>query len=680
MKNRNVIIGLIVGILVILCCCMAACGAIAYYGLSSAPSEVEEVVVTIISPTEETSLPEIPTATVSVEVIEENEIKVPEETEHETVNTLKNEEVPVNDPIELAERLGGEENIPTTKPVEDLNREVGERETFWVTNVDTSENFQVETILEAVTDHLYFWIEDGVKFSRRDLDKLAQTFETKIYPTDREFFGSEWSPGVDNDPHIYIIYASGLGSNLAGYFSSVDEYPPQAHEYSNSHETFMLNSDTSGLGETYTYGVLAHEFQHMIHWYWDRNETSWLNEGFSELAAFLNGYYSGGFATTYAQNPDLQLNDWPNDPSKTTPHYGSSFLFVAYFLDRFGSAATQALVSHEMNGMSSIDALNLTDPVNGESFGADEIFIDWAITNYLQSEYSLTGRYNYNDYENAPRFRATEEISDCPASEQKRTVHQYGVDYISLTCPGDYVLRFDGEEEVSVLPANPHSGNFAYWSNKGDHSDMTLDKTFDFTEYDAPLTLTYWVWYDLEEDYDYLYLETSTDGENWVIIHTPSGTDEDPSGNSYGWGYNGSSGGDGSWIQEKVDLSQFAGQKVTIRFEYVTDAAVNGEGLLLDDIAIPETGYSTGFEVDAGGWVDAGFVRIQNVLPQTYQLAILRLGDSPEVEYLTLTAGNEIEIPLAIGNGNADEVILVVAGTTRFTRQEASYSFWIEQQ
>ncbi|OQY35808.1 MAG: hypothetical protein B6I38_01270 [Anaerolineaceae bacterium 4572_5.1] len=209
---------------------------------------------------------------------------------------------------------------------------------------------------------------------------------------------------------------------------------------------------------------------------------------------------------------------------------------------------------------------------------------------------------------------------------------------------------------------------------------MTLDKTFDFTEYDAPLTLTYWVWYDLEEDYDYLYLETSTDGENWVIIHTPSGTDEDPSGNSYGWGYNGSSGGDGSWIQEKVDLSQFAGQKVTIRFEYVTDAAVNGEGLLLDDIAIPETGYSTGFEVDAGGWVDAGFVRIQNVLPQTYQLAILRLGDSPEVEYLTLTAGNEIEIPLAIGNGNADEVILVVAGTTRFTRQEASYSFWIEQQ
>jgi immune inhibitor A len=37
----------------------------------------------------------------------------------------------------------------------------------------------------------------------------------------------------------------------------------------------------------------------MIHWYQDRNESSWLNEGFSELAAFLNGYGGGGFDYVY---------------------------------------------------------------------------------------------------------------------------------------------------------------------------------------------------------------------------------------------------------------------------------------------------------------------------------------------------------------------------------------------
>ena len=88
--------------------------------------------------------------------------------------------------------------------------------------------------------------------------------------------------------------------------------------------------------EDYIYGTMAHEFQHMIHWYQDRNEESWLNEGFSELAAFLNGYYSDRPDYDYIMQPDMQLNDWPNDKDSTLPHYGASFLFVDYFLNRFG--------------------------------------------------------------------------------------------------------------------------------------------------------------------------------------------------------------------------------------------------------------------------------------------------------------------------------------------------------
>ena len=47
---------------------------------------------------------------------------------------------------------------------------------------------------------------------------------------------------------------------------------------------------------------------------------------------------------------------------------------------------------------------------------------------------------------------------------------------------------------------------------------------------------------------------------------------------------------------EEVDLSQFAGQKVQIRFEYITDAAVNGEGFLLDDVQIDAINYQEDFE------------------------------------------------------------------------------------
>ena len=63
-----------------------------------------------------------------------------------------------------------------------------------------------------------------------------------------------------------------------------------------------------------------------------------------------------------------------------------------------------------------------------------------------------------------------------------------------------------------------------------------------------------------------------------------------------------------------------------------------------------------------------GWARIENILPQTFRLALIKLGDETSVEYLTLNPDVSIDIPLEIGNG-VDEVILVVTAATRFTRQ-----------
>lgn len=598
-----------------------------------------------------------------------------------TLETLENADIPINDPVDIAQRLEGKENLPLTKPVENLDLPVGTEQTFWVTDTDTAENFQVNTRLSAVTDHLYFWIEEGVDYSQKALDQLAADFENNIYPVNREFFGSEWFPGVDGDPHLYVIYARGLGFNLAGYYSSIDEYHPDVHEFSNAHETFMLSADNAGLRDVYTYGVLAHEFQHMIHWYRDRNETSWLNEGFSELATLLTGYRDGPTHDYYfADDPDTQLNDWPNDPNATIPHYGNAFLFVTYFMDRFGSESTKALVANDLNGLSSVDHvledLGIKDPDTGMQISADDVFLDWVVTNYLKDEYNVTDRFKYLSYPDSPRFFITESFDDCSSVNIQRDVHQYAADYIEFDCRGDYTINFSGQHSVQVLPEDPSSGKYAFWSNKGDHSDMRLTQEFDFRDHDGPITLNYSVWYDLEEDYDYVFLEISTNGKDWRIIRTPSSTSENPSGNSYGWGYNGLSGGRGVWIDETVNLSSYAGELVQLRFEYITDAAVHGEGLLLDSVSIPEIGYSTDFEEDDGGWTAEGFVRIENSLPQTYRLALIHLGAVPRVEYISVPGGNQVEIPVKAGENGDHPVILVVTGTTRFTRQVADY--WLE--
>ncbi len=595
----------------------------------------------------------------------------------QTLDNLREAEVPINDPLDLAERLLGVPDIPlTVEPSEPY--QVGDRESFWVSNTDTNETFRVNAVLREVVDSAYFWIEDGVSYRPKDLTRLAETFNNEIYPTNRAFFGSEWTPGIDGDPHLYILYAHNLGDSTAAYYSSIDSVNPLAHQYSNAHEMFMINADTVTLAEEYTYGVLAHEFQHMIHWNNDRNEDTWVNEGFSELASFLNGYDPGGFDYLFSLQHDSQLNDWPQDANLRSINYGSSFLFMAYFLDRYGEQATQALVSESENSMESVDLVLRDLAAKGEigdrPASADDLFTDWTVTNYLDDPEFADGRYAYQRYTSLAPFHPTESIEDCTGEWQQRTVSQYGTDYIALTCSGQVELTFQGASEVGVLPQSAQSGDFAFWSNTSDESNMSLTQTFDFSNVDGQLTFDFSVWYNLEQDYDYIYLSASTDGKTWEMLDTPSCSYNNPSGNNYGCGYNGQTDG---YIRESVDLSKYAGDIVTLRFDYVTDAAISGDGLLLDDAEIPQIGYASDFEQDDGGWDAQGFVRIENRLPQTFKVTIIENGQQRSVQYVELNSTNGATIIIDDPKGNA--VTVVVSGTTRFTRQKASYGFSVTQ-
>jgi len=399
-------------------------------------------------------------------------------------------------------------------PDTDAPYQVGEEKTFWVTNTDNNENFQVQATLRYVGENIYFWIENGVRYKESDLQQLAEDFDQDIVPTNREFFGMEWNPGVDDDPRFYVLYARGLGASLAGYFSSADELHPAAHPYSNAHEMFLLNADTVRLSEDYIYGTMAHEFQHMIHWYQDRNEETWVNEGFSMLAEHVNDLNSGGFDFDYVINPDLQLTDWGAETGENGPHYGASYLFMVYFLDRFGEEATKALVAHPENGFSGLESvmqeLGILNPTTGQVYTANEVFTDWVVTNYLQDPTVEQSRYTYRSY-SPYDVSVSDSISECP-DQITSDVSQFGVDYIEIDCPGTHTLSFRGGAVANILPFEaPPSGDYFFWSNLGDESNMYLTQTFDLTEVNGEAVLSFKTWYDLEEDYDYVFLSASTD-------------------------------------------------------------------------------------------------------------------------------------------------------------------------
>lgn len=312
-KNGNKAILIGIGIIVAICCaCALIAAAVGVVAYTRVADEIETFDPNFnFDPGTPTTVPEVtrpPVESVSVDTLE----------------TLKNAIVPENDPYDLACRLQGICNVPETLPLT-APLEVGAKQKFWIANSNTNEHFQIDATLLYITPHTYFWAEDGTQVDMKDLKALMDTFENKIYPTDREFFGSEWTPGVDSDPHIYVVYAGNIGSNVAGYFSPSDSYNPQVSEYSNGHEMYVLGT-SQNLGAEYTYSTLAHEFVHMIQFASDRNDVSWINEGFAELGSFLNGYDVGGADWLYTQDPDLQLNDWADSNSPDfSSHLGPVF-------------------------------------------------------------------------------------------------------------------------------------------------------------------------------------------------------------------------------------------------------------------------------------------------------------------------------------------------------------------
>ncbi len=584
---------------------------------------------------------------------------------------LTNADVPVRDLRALAIRLRGvRPDAPHAIRDASPDYPIGALYTFKVHDDDSDESFLVEAELRYKTEHVYMWVERGVDLDQARLEAAADTFENQIYPTNRAFFGSEWTPGVDGDPHLSILHARRIGSGVAGYYWSADEYPVEVRPDSNQMEMFYINADNANVGSAFYLGTLAHEFQHMIHWHNDRNEETWLNEGLSELASLINGFDPGGSDYSWSSRPDTQLNTWSDDETRSA-HYGGAYLFAAYLLDRFGEELTQAVVAHPANGIASVEAALAEQ---GSPLTFSDVFADWLVAAYLDDPTLADGRFGY-DLLNTAQPQLDQEHTHYPV-ERATQVSQFGVDYVYLAGGADLSLDFYGETRARLVDADPHSGQFFWYSNRGDDSDMRLTRAFDLTGL-TQATLRFWTWYDIETEWDFGYVQVSHDGgDTWQILRGPATTANNPYGNNYGWGYTGATGPD--WIEEQVDLSAYAGRQILVRFEYITDDALNAPGWAIDDIHIPELGYVDDVEGGAGGWQAEGFVRTNNFVPQDYLVQLLVVNHETSVQRLPLRADQTARwsLPLA----DADHGVLLISALAPVTTEPAAYFYRLEKE
>ena len=104
----------------------------------------------------------------------------PNTVDRETFDSLQSAAIPMADPVDLARRLSGvTQDIPATLKPPAAPRQVGARDTFWITNGD-DEQVQVAATLRTVTDHAYYWVHDEVEYEQADLEALADRFEHGI--------------------------------------------------------------------------------------------------------------------------------------------------------------------------------------------------------------------------------------------------------------------------------------------------------------------------------------------------------------------------------------------------------------------------------------------------------------------------------------------------------------------
>ncbi|MBI2846656.1 MAG: immune inhibitor A [Chloroflexi bacterium] len=571
---------------------------------------------------------------------------------------------PDADLYELVRRIRLKSRDPIQRATGDVAYEVGQRHTFWAVDLDERRPFPVEATLRYISPHAYFWFDEGLKITQEELERSARELEERIIPSDLSLTGVEWPSGIRGSLRITLLH--GNIPNVAGYYSSADEYPSAVNPYSNERKMFYINMGVLRPASPTYYAVLAHELQHALHWMADPTEEEWISEGLSVLAEEVAGYPQR-VLNFFLRSPDTQLNAWAEDPQASAPHYGAAYLFMKYLSQVYGTATLKELVSEPADGIEGVDSYIRKKDI-GASF--EDVFRDWVIANYLDSPEGVKYGYPRLDV----RINPTEVLSNFRS--YSGAVHQYAANYIELRLKGgDALLSFQGSTLVKLIPNEPHSGKGQWWSNRGSVIDSTMTREFDLSGL-TKATLNFWTWYDIEKDFDYAYVEVSTDGGvTWQALQGRYSTPESPVGNSLGYAYTGKSGeGSLQWVEENIDLTPFTGGKVLLRFEYVTDDAVSNAGLALDDISIPELGYLDDAERD-NGWKAEGFIRTENLVPQRFIVQVIEYGKEVRVREMPLDDSQRGELVIKGFGSELSRAVLVIAALAPLTTEKATYEF-----
>jgi len=294
------------------------------------------------------------------------------------------------------------------RPVVDHN--VGDQDTFWLFNMSVmppQQGIRTATV-RGKGNHCYVWVEDSswtagqmdstdVAFIVEHFDNTSPRDSTKgVWQHNTGSFGMP--PDIDNDSLVNLMYyniGTFHGYTFDGYWMYYDEYPdsiayPTWGYHSNEMEVVYIDDYPSNPGTDYRVAIVAHEFEHMIHFNYDQVEELWVNEGAAELAMWLYG--SPDAISEFNTAPDNDLTDWTG----SWGDYIQTYLFFLYMYEQYGERVGEPLIKTIVqNPWMNTDGIDSSLAQLGISQTYRSIFTDWVVANFMRDTVPYGGRYGY---------------------------------------------------------------------------------------------------------------------------------------------------------------------------------------------------------------------------------------------------------------------------------------------
>ncbi|MFX1359159.1 MAG: hypothetical protein ACFE8T_02320 [Promethearchaeota archaeon] len=506
----------------------------------------------------------------------------------------------------------------------------------------------------------HYW--DNITLAQ--LQFLLDEFDNTIYPTVTDTFG-ESLPRGDEGQKVWALifnirsasyYDDSATSYTVGYFSAAvsTEFNKNIMHIDTYDWENRLGPGTNHLME----GVFAHEFQHLVSFDQDPDEPSWVDEGQSDLAMYLCGYgssMSSHLMYYMAFHWLTALTFWGGG----LQDYGASYLFLLYLYEQFGVDFVKDMVQEQANG---IEGIQKTLYKRGHLIHFDTIFDRWTIANYLDDPSQGNGWYGYNTldipsdatrgwsiefalsaYWGEPIFEADFALGSWWWTDPQPYTAQYFRFTNRLA-----TIYFDASDFSGTLPASP---SYEWYSGANAWAWRSFHQTFDIPAGGA--TLEFMTFYEIEENWDYGYVEVyDYDTDEYTTLEAPGITvDTDPYGQDNpnvpdgreprdylaAGKWHAFTGASGGWIPVSMDLSPFAGHQIELHFRLWQDGAFTLQNMYVDDISIPEIGFFDDVESGEGDWETDGWYITNGMWDNDYEMTVLTVrygGGAHGIEYL----------------------------------------------